>query len=364
MIEEIGAVMGGEHYLAVMLILIFSCILINRGILSERVHQGNFWITIVVCAFLIAQDVFENIAQQDPARRDLRMLTSIAGYSLRPAAVLGFLLVIWPAEKQSWFLWVPVVVNGMLYCSALYLPLTFYFDENYAFQRGPLGGVMFYVCIGYLILVLFMISRRFRDRRAGDIVVIYLCAFGCLGAMAVDVLIGGVAIISAILISSMVFYLFLRNQDLDHDPLTRLWNRRVFYEDCRKSGNAVTAVASIDMNGLKKTNDELGHDAGDRALKMIGRGLREIMNKKIFAYRVGGDEFMILFVHCEAEEIKQAVMAFLDDMWRAGRSVAIGLATKMECNVPLEELIRISDQRMYEDKSEYYRRHDRRRAKR
>ena len=117
----------------------------------------------------------------------------------------------------------------------------------------------------------------------------------------------------------------------------------------------------MDMNGLKRINDELGHEAGDRALKMIARGLHTIMNRKIFAYRVGGDEFMILFLRCGEEEVRQAVQAFLDEIWRVGQSVAIGLAAKQECGDSLEEMIRVSDQRMYEDKSRYYKAHDRRR---
>ena len=360
MIEEFGAVVGGEHYLAALLILILSCILTSRSILSERVNQGSFWITISACTLLVIQDVFENVAQLDPARRDLRMITSIAGYALRPAAVLGFLLVIWPAGKQKWFLWLPVLLNGLLYSTAPVIPLTFSFDENYNFHRGPFGWAVFAVCIAYLIIILFTIHVRFRERRVGELFVIYLCALGCIGAMAVDVLAGGVAFLSAILISSLVFYLFLLAQDMDHDPLTRLWNRRVFYEDCKKLGSAITAVASVDMNGLKKTNDELGHDAGDRALKMIAHALHRIMNRKISAYRTGGDEFMIIFLHCEEEEIRQAVLVFLDEIWRAGRSVAIGLAENRECGYSLDEMIRLSDQRMYEDKSQYYMTHDRR----
>ena len=360
MIEEIGAVVGGEHYLAVMLILILSCILTSRSILSERVNQGSFWITLFVCTFLVIQDVVESIAQMDPARRDLRMITSIVGYTLRPAAVLGFLLVIWPPDRPKWFLWIPVLLNGLLYSTALFLPLTFSFDADYHFQRGPLNGAVFVVSIAYLIMILFTIHVRFRNRRSGEIFVIYLCALGCIGAMAVDFLLGGVALLSAILISSLVFYLFLRAQDMDHDPLTRLWNRRVFYEDCKKLGNAVTAVASVDMNGLKKTNDELGHEAGDRALRMIGRGLLSVMGRKTLAYRIGGDEFMILFIRCGDEEIKRSLIAFLDEIWKVGLSVAIGLATSRECH-SLNEMIRVSDQRMYEDKSEYYRTHDRRR---
>lgn len=102
MIEEIGTVVRGEHYLAVMLILILACILTGRSILSERVNQGSFWITLIVCAFLVIQDVFEKMTQMDPAKKDLRMIASIAGYTLRPAAVLGFLLVVWPSGRPNY----------------------------------------------------------------------------------------------------------------------------------------------------------------------------------------------------------------------------------------------------------------------
>ena len=113
MIEKIGTVIGGEHYLAVMLILILSFILINRNTLSEKVNQGGFWVTILVCSLLVVQDVIESIAQMDPARKDLRLITSIAGYTLRPVAALGFLLAIWPAGRQKWFLWIPAALNGL-----------------------------------------------------------------------------------------------------------------------------------------------------------------------------------------------------------------------------------------------------------
>ena len=361
MIEEIGNLIGGEHYLALLLILILTFILANRNIMSERVNQGSFWITILVCVLLIVQDIAENVAQADPARRDLRMITTIAGYALRPMAALGFLLAIWPASKPKWFLWVPAVANAILYSTAVVMPFTFYFDESYSFQRGPLNSAALIVSIVYLVLVMAMIHVRFKDRRTGDIAVIYLCALGCIGATAVDSLLGGVALISAILISSLVFYLFLRAQDMDRDPLTHLWNRRIFYEDCKKHRNAIAAVASVDMNGLKKTNDELGHEAGDRALKTMGRAFMNIMNRKVSAYRMGGDEFMILFVHCSEEEIKQVLIHFLDEIWQSGLSIAIGLATSSECGESLDRMIQVSDQRMYEDKSQYYQAHDRRR---
>ena len=46
MIPELGNLVGGEHYLAILLILIVSCILLSRNVISERVNPGSFWITV------------------------------------------------------------------------------------------------------------------------------------------------------------------------------------------------------------------------------------------------------------------------------------------------------------------------------
>ena len=363
MISEMVKLINGEHYIAVVLVVIMSCILLSRNLVSRRVRQGYLWVTIIACALLVVQDLAECYAQLDPDRRTMRLFTSIAGYSLRPVAVLGFLLVIWPNRLKRWFLWIPAVLNALLYSTALFIPLTFYFNDAYSFQRGPLGWIMFPVCLVYLILVLIMIHIRFRERRTGDIFVLYLCAIGCLGSVVMDVYYAEISIVSVIMISSMTFYLFLRSQDTDHDPLTGLWNRMVFYEDCKKLKDSITAVASIDMNGLKKTNDELGHAAGDRALKMIGGGLRSVVSRKVFAYRIGGDEFALLFNHCEESEVQQTITAFQNEIWRIGMSVAIGYSIKTENNESVEEMIRSSDQHMFEDKRMYYQLHDRRRGR-
>lgn len=360
MFKELVTLISGDHCLSVMLILILSCVLLGRNMLSDRVHQRSLWVTVVVCALLIVQDNLENYAQLDPARRGLRMITSISGYSLRPVAVLGFLLAVWPAGRRSWYVWIPVVINAVLYSTALFIPLTFSFDADYVFQRGPLNGSAFFVCILYLLLTLFAVGKRFRDGRTGDILMLYLCTLGCLGAALLDVFLGTGILVPALLISSLTFYQFLRTQDTDRDSLTQLWNRMTFYEDCRKMKNAVTAVASIDMNGLKTINDTRGHEAGDRALKKISRALRSVMNRRVIAYRIGGDEFMVLFVHCGEAEIVRALESFTDDVDRAGLSVSIGVAERQSTQDTLEELIRSSDRRMYEDKRAYYQLHDRR----
>ena len=361
MIDELGTLIIGDHYLSLMLILILSCILLGRNMLSKRVRQGNLWVTVIACALLVVQDIVENYSQLDPARRILRTLSSVDGYSLRPIAVLGFLLAVWPLGHRSWYLWIPIVLNTLLYHTAFFMPLAFWFDENYSFQRGPLNGSAFCICIIYLVLTLFVVHRRFRDRRAGDLLVLYLCTLGTLASAVLDIFFSDGFLVPAILVSSLTFYLFVMTQDSSHDSLTGLWNRATFYEDCRKMKNVVTAVASIDMNGLKKINDEEGHEAGDRALKMISRILHSSLSRNGIAYRIGGDEFMALFVHCGEADIQQALSGLREEVQQMGLSVSVGVALRQEAGDSLDELIRISDMRMYEDKRSFYQAHDRRR---
>ena len=71
-------------------------------------------------------------------------------------------------------------------------------------------------------------------------------------------------------------------------------NRQAFYDDCNLYNKSIGAVASLDMNGLKMLNDSKGHQAGDEALRKIGDCLLKIADEKTLAYRVGGDEFIVV----------------------------------------------------------------------
>ena len=68
--NEIAGLINGEHCTALMLILVLCCILSGRKALSERVHQGSFWITIIACTLLAAQNILENYAQLDQITGD------------------------------------------------------------------------------------------------------------------------------------------------------------------------------------------------------------------------------------------------------------------------------------------------------
>jgi diguanylate cyclase (GGDEF)-like protein len=84
------------------------------------------------------------------------------------------------------------------------------------------------------------------------------------------------------------------------DPLTGLPNRRALSLDLDRAlanagrAGATVGVVMIDLDGLKARNDTEGHAAGDAALRQLGQTLQSKLRRGDSAYRIGGDEFVLL----------------------------------------------------------------------
>ena len=107
------------------------------------------------------------------------------------------------------------------------------------------------------------------------------------------------------------------------------------------------------MNGLKKLNDSQGHAAGDAALTEIGKCLIEINDRRTLSYRVGGDEFVILFMDQSSKHVEYTLKQLKENVSKAGCSISVGFAMKAP-GQSLEDTLRESDQKMYKEKALYY----------
>jgi diguanylate cyclase (GGDEF)-like protein len=148
-----------------------------------------------------------------------------------------------------------------------------------------------------------------------------------------------------------------------HDVLTKLHNRSFYVEEMNRlerCGHSPVSVVAVDLNGLKATNDQLGHAAGDALLRRVGEVLSEAIGKPNQAARIGGDEFAVLLPHADEKEVETVVetiekLVELNNQFYSAMplSLSIGAATS-EPGERLESVAKRADIRMYEAKRAYY----------
>lgn len=326
------------------------------NIRNRKDRQNRYYLFSTICVFaLVMTDTLETWTQSNPDLRLLRTGLSIIGYILRPTAALRVAMIIYPGPKNPRYLVIPNILNCLLCMTAFFTPIVFGFDGKYSFVRGPLGFVPFAVSLFYIICSVWITAKYYRKMdHSGKRFLLYLCAFACVIATILDVVMETAFLNSTIMISIVFIYMFLRSYDTSSDPLTKLMNRQSLYEDINRYHSEITAVGSVDMNGLKKLNDTQGHLAGDEALRVIGESLNDCISKSILAYRTGGDEFLVLFILADERTVRETLDQVKEKVSRSGYSVSVGYSMRSDKKDTVDDMIHRSDEKMYTEKAEYY----------
>ena len=157
-----------------------------------------------------------------------------------------------------------------------------------------------------------------------------------------------------------------------HDSLTELPNRALFADRLglalarTNRRKAAVAVLFLDLDDFKPINDRFGHDAGDRLLKAVAERVRACVRPEDTVARLGGDEFTVLledivdvrYAIGVAERIEEALREpFPIDGHEATVTASIGIAVSSGRESTPEDLMRNSDQAMYQAKRKGRARH-------
>ncbi|MBL8102618.1 MAG: sensor domain-containing diguanylate cyclase [Anaerolineales bacterium] len=150
-----------------------------------------------------------------------------------------------------------------------------------------------------------------------------------------------------------------------HDAMTGLYNRAYFEETIIKLENQrkdPISIVVLDLNYLKRVNDILGHQAGDKLIRRTAEVITAAFGQEHVTARIGGDEFAAVLTDADeamvAEYIKQirALVALNNKYYREPElSLSIGASTSFP-GVSLEKVIGMADDAMYRNKSEHHRR--------
>lgn len=145
------------------------------------------------------------------------------------------------------------------------------------------------------------------------------------------------------------------------DPLTGLYNRRLFGESFEKELNRARryghqlSLVILDLHHFKEVNDKYGHPKGDEVLVAAASTLKRSLRTSDSAFRIGGDEFALLLPQTDAAQAlalsRRVETVFLEALNQLKLAVDLsmdhGVATYPQDAELADALVRIADERLY-----------------
>ena len=274
-----------------------------------------------------------------------------------------------------------LIVNFIFQFISLFTNWMIYVDDNHVYHHGLLYIV--YIVMYFLVILLTigefaLFGRQFRKKNRLSLYSILAFVIIAVSLqMAFDIRISYLALTIAlafIFIHHSEFSQLSADDKIEEqkilitiDPLTGIANRYSYEQDLNTIDfNGDFVVFSVDINGLKRANDNYGHKAGDELICGAADTITEVLTAYGKCYRTGGDEFIAL-AHVGEDKIEDILHELNKkaEKWSGKEikelSLSAGAASKKEFpNYSIDELVSEADQRMYKIKSEYYMSHDRR----
>lgn len=149
-----------------------------------------------------------------------------------------------------------------------------------------------------------------------------------------------------------------------NDDLTKVGNRRFFADTIQKmTDEDAVGFVYCDVTGLKRLNDSEGHQAGDKLLLQVTSILKEVFSKEQI-FRLGGDEFVVLFRSSDYDLFQDKVLQIMfqhkilqlrELSIQRQVNLAIGSSWVQNPGNKLIELLSEAEEKMYQDKAEFYR---------
>ena len=339
------------------LILILAALLI---MLRSTVYFAKrtivyMYVIIVLTALLSVVQFFEmGLSNGDHYSYWRAILTSVK--YIIPSVILSFVACIDAPHINMAFFAMPAALNATLSIISIFSGIVFVIEPDNTFHRGPLGYLPFITCFIYLFLFVLFAVRKGRKTLFDILPIAFLVVSTSLNIL-LPILIGEEFekwFSATIAIGICIYYIFLVQQYLIRDSLTGLLNRQSCYYDLKRNRKNVSSVIALDINRLKQINDTHGHAAGDMAMVTMAKCCSKAVTAQQVAYRVGGDEFVIICRNTTEEETLNLIDSIRSLMAETEYSCSIGYCYR-EKGVSVDEAFRIADKRMYVEKEDFYR---------
>ena len=310
----------------------------------------------------------------------LRMV-KCADYILTPIA--GGVLIIQLRTDSIWrkLLFCVLICNTIFQLISAFNGWMIEIDLEHHYSHGKL--YIIYIIL-YMLLILLVIAdfivygKRFRRQNLKSLIA--TVSLVIIGVLMQEIIGGGIrtAYLALTLGVSMLFIHYVEFSQLDADDklkkqkilittdvLTGVNSRYSYVSTLNKLNTAESlpknlAVFSIDINGLKKTNDPFGHEAGDELICGAARCIEAAVGDPTSCYRTGGDEFIVI-TEMSREEAEATLVKLEDEThaWQGkmARTLRVSAGYALAVDHPemcVEKLIQVADMAMYSQKKAFY----------
>ena len=337
-----------------MLILLAFLISLLTTVFLDKKTIHRMYILIAAVFLLSIVVFFEFYIAKDPQYKDIRVVLMAIRYSATPLIIAQIIFTL--VKRLKGFIFIPAVALLIVNIVSIFTGIVFRIDENNVFSRGPLGYLPFIMVGLYSVILIYLLIKR-SNKRLLEIIYISFLAFALGSGLVLPFIFQGeysTIFCITIAIALFAYFQFLSLQITKQDSLTGLLNRKAYYADVAKDMKNITAVISIDMNGLKTINDTYGHNAGDEAISTVALCLKRPLTYKQSAYRIGGDEFMIVCRKTNKADVLRIVEQIRKNFNETKYSCSMGCSFNPDGTKTITELEKESDKLMYTEKENYY----------
>lgn len=350
--------------LAIAILMTINCIQKYR----ESKKNSIFILAILGTAIFLAMlDTFKDFARNDLKNAYLTTFVTCISYVLRPTCILLFIFLFGPKTKSKlhYLLFIPIVLNILIYILPLIKQTDWmvfvYTKENdkvfFCPGTTPLRYTSHFISFIYLCYIVYLAISQLKVKHLSHAAIIFACVAIILIVATIETLepTGEIRLLNgSIAICTAFYYIYLYSERAKYDPLTGLFNRAMYYSDLPKFENSITGVIQIDMNGLKYINDTFGHIEGDLSLEICASIFLRVSTRKMYVYRLGGDEFLILAINEEESKIIYTISKIRTELAKTKYSCALGYSYRSDKDIPFETLLKDAERKMYEDKDSFY----------
>ena len=342
------------NWALVLVLIAFIIMLVINVFLDKKVIKRMY--LLIAFIFLLSLIVFFEFYLGDINKYpELRLTLTAIRYSSTPI-LIALICIITIKKTNKLLLMIPLLILVIVNIISIFTGIVFKVDENGSLVRGPLGYLP-YIFVGLYSVYFVVLSFLQCNRQSTEIIPVVFMTFAFSTGLIFPFIIGkdySKIFCTTVGIAVFVYYVFLILQLTKKDALTGLLNRQAYYSVIGENTKDITAIVSIDMNGLKVINDTYGHQAGDDAITKLVSCIQKSTKYKHIAFRIGGDEFIIICNKTSKEELENLIDNIKKNVSLNQCSCSIGYAFDDSPNKNIDEMVKISDEMMYLDKANYY----------